>query len=548
MRARLRLAVANANVLRLALGWCGWITAESAYAVVVLVIAYQAGGTPAVAVVGALRALPRAILAPLGSALADRYPRANVIVAVQAARAGLVLLMAGAVALRLSVALVYVVVLVIGAVSSPFRPAVYSLIAQLVDRPDELTAANSLYSFVEAAASLVGPVLAAVLLQVTSAQIVFVLVSATLAVAAALTSGIRTEFRAPAHDGSATGWRDTLDPLRGFALLSRTPGVRLVFALFSAQMLMQGLLTVFVVVAAVTLLGLGEPGVGSLLAAVGAGGIAGAVVAMAVIKRRGLAPAFAAGLSLWGIPLIVIGVWANRPVAFVALAAVGLGNAVESVSGFTLFQRVVPDHLLGRAFGALWSSVTLTMAVGSLLAAPMISAFGLRTAMIASGSALLLLLALSWPGLRHVDRHVRVPERELALLRGLPLFQSLPLVSLERLARSLRREHVRCGDDVVTQGDPGDRYYVIDRGSFTVLVDGREVASLGAGAGFGEIALLHQERRSATVRAASDGEVYSLDGRTFVLAVTGHVPTDRTALDIARGHLDADRARASQEG
>lgn len=136
LRAKAQLALANGNLWRLALGWCGWITAESAYSVVVLVIAYQAGGTAAVAVVGALRALPRAFLAPLGSALADRYPRALVIVAVQAARAALVLLMAATVALHASVAIVYVVVLVIGAVSSPFRPAVYALIAQLVDRPE----------------------------------------------------------------------------------------------------------------------------------------------------------------------------------------------------------------------------------------------------------------------------------------------------------------------------------------------------------------------------------------------------------------------------
>jgi MFS family permease len=541
-----RLVVGNANLLRLGLGWGGWITGEAAYVVALLVIAYQRGGTTAVAVVSALRVVPAAFLAPVGAVLADRYPRAAVIAGVQAGWAALMLVMTAAVALKLSLAAVDVLVVVTAAVSSPLRPAVNALIAQLVDRPEELTAANSLYSFVEAAGTLLGPVLAAVLLGVTSDQMVFLGVALILAITASATSGIATEFRLPVL-GRSGGWRAAaLEPLLGFATVSRTAGVRLIVALFAAQAMMRGLLNVFVVVAAVSALALGQAGVGSLLAVVGAGGIAGSLASMTLIRRRGLAPAFAGGLSLWGLPLVFIGLWTNRPVALVALAALGVGNAVEDVSGFTLFQRVLPDHLLGRAFGALWASVTLAMAIGSLLAAPMVSAMGLRRAMIISGTALLVMLALSWRALRHLDRHVVAPERELALLRALPLFKPLPLVSIERLARSLHREQVHEGVDVVRQGDRGDRYYVVDHGRFGVSVDGREARTLGPGDSFGEIALLRQERRSATVRALEDGEVYWLDGRTFVLVVTGHGPTDRTALDIAHGHLAADRERLSR--
>ena len=542
--ANARLALANPNLRRLAVGWGGWITGESAYVVALLVFAYQGGGTADVAIVGALRVVPAGLLAPLGSALADRYPRAAVIATVHAASAALMLAMTAAVALHLSLVAVDVLVIVTAAVSSPFRPAVNALIAQVVDRPEELTAANSLYSFVEAAGTLFGPVLAAILLRLTSAEFVFLAIAGVLAVAASVTSGIRTDYRA-ALVGASVGWRAAaLEPLLGFVTVGRTPGVRLVFALFTAQAMMRGLLNVFVVVAAVTVLGLGQAGVGSVFAIVGVGGIVGSFASMGLIRLRGLASAFAGGLSLWGLPFVAIGLWTNRSVAFAALAALGLGNAVLDVSGFTLFQRVLPDHLLGRAFGALWTSVTLAVAAGSLIAAPLVSAFGLQRAMIVSGSALVVMLALSWPALRHLDRQVVVPERELTLLRALPLFAPLPLVSIERLARSLHREEVREGVDVVRQGDAGDRYYVVEHGRFSVLVNAQQARILGPGDSFGEIALLHQERRSATVRALVDGEVCWLDGRTFVLAVTGHRPTDRAALDIARGHLEADRARS----
>jgi len=543
--AHARLALANANLLRLAVGWGGWITAEAAYIVALLVIAYRSGGTAAVAIVAALRVVPAALLAPLGAALADRYPRAWVIAVVQAAWAALMLLTAAAVALHLAIAVVDVLVIVTAAVSSPFRPAVNALIPQLVDRPEELTAANSLYSLVEAAGTLIGPLLAAVLLDLTSAPWVFLAIAAILAAAASATWGITTEFRAPPLV-AAGGWRAAMEPLLGFATLSRTAGVRLVFALFAAQTLMRGLLNVFVVVAAVAVLGIGQAGVGSLFAVVGAGGILGSLVSMGLIRRRGLAPVFATGLSMWGLPLVVIGLWTSRPVAFAALAVLGLGNAILDVSGFTLMQRVMPDHLLGRAFGALWASVTLTLALGSLIAAPLISAFGLQRAMVVSGAALVMVVGLSWPALRQLGRQVVVPEHELDLLRALPLFGPLPLVSIERLARSLHREHVCAGVDVVRQGDQGDRYYVVEQGRFRVIVDGRDAGTLSAGDSFGEIALLHRERRSATVRALADGDVYWLDGRTFVLAVTGHAPTDQAALHIAGEHLEADRQRSTR--
>jgi hypothetical protein len=285
---------------------------------------------------------------------------------------------------------------------------------------------------------------------------------------------------------------------------------------------------------ALDLLELGSSGPGFLNAAVGVGGLAGAVLALALVGRQRLAGDFGLGLILWGIPIALIGVWPHEAPALVLLAVVGIGNTLVDVAALTLLQRAAPDEVLARVFGVIESLLVGAIGLGAILAPVLVSAFGADGALIATGAFLAVLAAVSWPRLARIDAETAVPEREVALLTSLPLFAPLPPVTVEHLARSLRPVRVAAGEEIVREGEPGDRFYVVASGEVEVAADGKPLRTLGPGEYFGEIALLRPVPRTATVIARADAELLTLDRDEFVAAVTGH-PESRDAADAVIG-------------
>ena len=94
------------------------------------------------------------------------------------------------------------------------------------------------------------------------------------------------------------------------------------------------------------------------------------------------------------------------------------------------------------------------------------------------------------------------------------------------------------GHVVFSQGDIGDRYYVIESGAAEVIGDGRVIATLGQGDGFGEIALLRRIRRTATVRAANALRLQALRSDHFLPVVLGYTPSAREAGTVVESMLD----------
>jgi CRP-like cAMP-binding protein len=130
-----------------------------------------------------------------------------------------------------------------------------------------------------------------------------------------------------------------------------------------------------------------------------------------------------------------------------------------------------------------------------------------------------------------------VPEAELELLRRLPVFAPLPPVALEQVATHLSRVHFRAGDAVFRQGDHGDSFYVVVDGEVMVAPTGRPAVTLGPGDSFGEIALLRDVPRTATVIARTDAELLALERDVFIAAVTGHAPSAEAADAVIATHL-----------
>ena len=522
----------NPDLRRLQYGFAGSVIGEWAFGVALAVYAFHHGGATAVGVVGLVRTFPAALAAPFTGLAGDRFPRERVMMVSDLSRT---LLAAGAAIAAFAgfPIVVYALSVLLSLAARTFAPAQSALMPKLARTPEELTAANVVSSTIEASGIFIGPVIGGLLLAATSPPWVFVFTAIGFAWSASFIARIHVDFeRAPLESHGVLR-----HALAGFRTLGSEPRLRLLVGLFGAQTLVYGALTVLIVVASIDLLDLGESGVGFLNSAMGVGGLVGAIVAILLVGKRHLAGSFAFGIVLWGLPLALIGIWPSPVVALVLLAVLGLGNTLVDVAGFTMLQRAVPDAVLARAMAVMESIFVGTIGLGSILAPLLISLVGVRWALIVTGSLLPLLAALFWKRLLRIDADTVVPEEQLGLLRAIPIFAPLPSATLEHLAASLQPVAFTSGDVVFKQGDHGDRFYVVDEGEVEISLDGAPPKVEGRGGYFGEIALLRDIPRTATVTAKTDVDLYALDRDEFIAAVTGHAPSADAADEVVGARL-----------
>ena len=526
--AALGRVLRNPEMRRALIAWMGGWAAEWAWLVALFVYAFGAGGLAVVGLVGLARTLPAAILAPALGSLTDRFPRQRVLLGVHAGRALLIGLATVAVAAGWSPLVVYVIGSLDALLAVLHRPTHASMLPSLARSPDELVGANVASSTVEAVGILAGPVIGGALVASGAVPLPFAAPSLIFLLAAASVAGLQPAQQVRA--GAKGGIADTL--LGGLHALRDHPHAALLLGILAVQTLVRGVLSVLIVAGAVQLLSMGEEGVGFLNAAIGAGGFVGALSAMALVGRSRLASGVVLGLVLWGTPILVTGIVPAVWVALLAMAVLGAGNAVLDVAAFTLLQRSVPNAVRGRVFGVLEALVMLTVGIGAAVGPLLVSALGVQGAFIATGAVLPVLGLVAWRGIAAADRRAVIPERELTLLRGVPMLQVLPLTVLEQLASDLRPMRYAAGDVVIEQGAAGDRFYVIGSGEVEVEADDRVVRRMGPGESFGEVALLRDVPRTADVVAISDLELYAVGRDAFVCAVTGDRQSMREADEV----------------
>ena len=514
----------NDGLRRIQLASAASVVGTWAYGIVVFVYSYEHGGATAVGVVGLARWFSAALASPFASVLGDRYDRRWVMAASDLARAALIGGAALAVFGGAPPVVVYILAVLVSVVATAFRPAEAALIPSLARTPEELTAANVAASTIESVGTFAGPAIGGLLLAAVGTSVAFLVTGAAMLWSAVLIAGIRSSGQAKEQaDPEAVSIPDEL--LAGFRTIARERRMRVLVGLFSAQTFVDGMLTVLIVVIALKLLHTGEAGVGFLNSAVGVGGVLGAVAAAALVGRKRLAADFGLGIFIWGVPIALIAVWSNQVFVLVLLAIVCLGNTIVDVSGMTLLQRSAPDEVLARVFGVLESLLLLSVGLGAVVAPLLLTWLGTRGALIVAGSLLPLIMIPAWPRLNAIDRMTKAPVERLQVLRANPIFAPLSVSTLEQLAHALDEVTAPVGEEIVRQGDHGDRFYLIEDGTLDVYVDGELVQSLGPGDSFGEIALLRDVPRTATVTARTEVVLYALDRRHFIAAVTGSGPS-----------------------
>jgi MFS family permease len=525
------------DLLRAQLSFAATWTAEATFTVAIAVVAFHDGGAAAVGIVAFVRLAPTALFTPFGAAFADRFPRDRVLALSCLIRAVAGVAVASVVAAGGPRLAVYTLAVVSTAAFRLFRPAHSALLPGLCNTPFELSSANVVRGLLDSVGTLLGPLTAALLLYLGSPPAVF-----ATGAALSLTSGVlllRLSYDAPPRERPQPLRRIAHETVEGFQALARYRDAGLLIGLALAQSLTQGFLTVFVVVLALEELGMGAPGVGFLTAAIGAGAVAGSFGASMFVTGRRLAVLVGAGVLLWGLPLSLSGALPLQPVVLGLMCVVGIGNALVDIGLHTLPARLVPEELLARVFGAKASLTALSGAAGAIITPFAIHLLGIRVAMVALGLIAPALTVLAWRRLRAIDATIAHRDAEIAVLNHVAMFRPLPMPAIDHLARHVEVVRVDAGQVVCRQGDDGDRFYLIEGGAADVIGDGRLIRTLGSGDGFGEIALLGDTSRTATVRARTALRLYAVAGRHFRSTISGYASSRREADALVLDRLSA---------
>jgi Cyclic nucleotide-binding domain/Major Facilitator Superfamily len=409
--------------------------------------------------------------------------------------------------------------------------------------PEELTASNSLSSTVEGAGVMLGPIVNSVLIVRGGPAAVCAVFAGLMAFSALLASNVRVHAAPKPHRHDVRVERLLEAASEGFRELRGDRPAAALTALGGTQFLLLGMLDVFYPLLAIEVLAIGTDGAGLLAAAVGLGGLAGAAATAVLVGRRRMASPIGSALGVTAGSFAGIAVVTGVGPVLGFLGIVGAARSFFDVATRTLLQRSVGDRILARVFGVQEALAMAATALGAASVPLLVAAFGERLAFAAAGGMVAALGVVAVPSLRALDRRASLPDPDRFALAGrVPMFSVLSQPALERLTTALVTVEVPHGRTFIREGDPGDRFYLIVEGEAEVSSGGDRVARLGRGDYVGEIALLRDVPRTATVRALTDLKLAALERDDFLAAVSiwgaGHRATVDAEVDRRLGDLD----------
>lgn len=530
-----RAVARDPTLLRVVGAYVLFILTEYSVWIAMLVYAYSRGGPLVAGVVALAQLVPAALGAPVFAALVDRRSPVVLLAGGYLVQAGGMAATAAAIGLHLPLA-AYAAAVVASTAVTTTRPAQSTLIPSLAVTPNQLTAANVVLGWAEAAGIAVAGSLTGALISLGGIASVFAVCAALAVVGALLVVALRVPALAAPSDQASQLVAGLTASLR---LALREPRLRLMLALLTAEAIVLGALDLLFVILAVTVLGRPQAWAGFLNSAFGVGAILAGAVGVLLVGRR-LGPSIVAAALLLSSTLAVLAAGLGLGWTVTLLIAAGASQAVLSVASRSLLQRSVPADLLGRVFGLLEALTMAGLALGAVLV-PVLMHFGGSLLTLLGVAAVLPIAAIAGGrALFALDAEAPVPVVQVALLRSLPLFAELPAPALEGLAAALKPVELPAGAILIRQGEEGDTYYAIAAGQLDVMQDGRLLRRCGRGDGVGEIALLRAVPRTASVVARTDAMAYELASEPFLTAVVGHAGTQRRAHSIAEARLAAD--------
>lgn len=522
------------RLIRYAIGNALATLAEWGALIGLLVHVFERSGPDAVGIASFTAILPYVFIAPFTARFAQRFRSATVRVVGMAGQSFGFGIAAAAVALDWPIWTAVLGIAIGYTAATSLRPAAAVLLPAIVRSSRELTTANVWVGYGDTSALLLGPLMTTVLLAVQGPAASLAGCAVISLCAAALTVPFVRNGPPPAvhdHDHDDDGLRPRqrrallraiTGPFGDVARVVKRPGARAVLLVAAAQFVMVGASDVIWVVIAGEHLDLGNAGAGVLSALFGAGSLLCATVSGPAARRSRLAPMMIGCLVLIALGCLVLGAAIALVTVIVLVPLIGFSRGLVDVLARVLLQRSAPPSELASVFGAAETISGLGGLAGSLIAQVLIAWSGADAALITLGVLFVLAAAALARPLRAADDAADVPVVAMSLLRRLPVFAPLPAWSLEVVARSARELEVGDGSAVINQGEHGDAFYAVVDGEFLVTCDGEQVRSVRRGDGFGEIALIADIPRTATVTASGHGSLLTIDRDAFLLAVTGY--------------------------
>lgn len=501
---------------RIGVSFASW-----SFAIALGVYGFDAHGVVGVGLVATVRLLPGAIASPFAGLLADRYPRQLVLVFACLAMAAVLAGAAMAAALDAPAAVVFVFPALFAIASCAYTPAEAALFPLLARTPQELSASNVNHAAMENAGFIVAAISAGLLLTATSPGVVFSVAATVMVLMTVVLLAVRKDSR-PEYEDEEELRGAVRELTLGMRTIAANPAVRLSALTLVALLLFEGFADVILVVMALELLHLEEGSVGFLNASWGIGALVGGAGLALLLDRGHLVPAIAGGSLFLGAATVLPGIWPHEATSYIAWFGIGIGFVFVEVAGKTLMQRLSDDETMGRVVSSLESGRLAAMALGSLGAIVLIEVLHPRGALIALGALMPVFVLVCWTRMRAYEIGAPVAEGPYRLLRENSIFAPLPVATVERLSHDLTAVDFAAGKDVIVQGEHGDRFFLIERGQVEVFEDDKFRRHEGPGESFGEIALLHDVPRTATVRATVDTRLLVLERDQFLFAVTGH--------------------------
>lgn len=505
---------------RIELGFAGFAIAEYGTWLAGIVYAYELGGADEAGLFAVVLLAPALVVAPLAAFAADRYPSGRVLAVGYALQSVAMFLTAAGIASDAGRVVVYGTAMLASAAVTLTRPAIGVALPNVTHTPSDLTAANVVTGFAEYCGMFLGPGLAGLLIHGWGVALPFAMGGVATGAAALLALGVSVESHVveAKRPGGAIG--DTIDGLRA---LRRHRGARTTIEMLSIGAIVIGAADVLFVAVAdqITAGDIGRAGMFGT--AFGVGAMVGSFATLALVGRARLTPPIALAVGVLGVGLAALSTVTGTGLALLLFGVMGAGESLLRVAASTLIQRVAPIDVIGRFFGVAEGIRMFSLAIGSGAIGLLIAKLGFERGLLVAGLAVPALLLVRIGPLFRIDRNAVVPDEEvLRAILGDDLFASLPSPTIERLAADIGRRSVPAGTVVIAEGEVGDRYYLVERGRADVTMAGRHVRTVEPGGSFGEIALLHDVPRTATVTAADDLELLTVEREAFLQAVTGH--------------------------
>lgn len=528
-----REASRNSRLRRVLLAYFVFNVAEWATWIALLVWAFDRDGVRGSSVIALVQLVPAALLAPVAAQLLTRLSRSRALLAGYVAQTSAQLLLGAALLSDAPYAVVAVAAAYYSVSMTLTRPAHNALVPELCETTGELTASNAAAGMTESAATFAGPLISGVVVAAWApGGLAVVMGAATLVGVLAVGWGLQAR---PGGDDSVAEAPPAPAPDRaGIRDVLGDSSARFLVAMVAAEYALVGMMDILLVVLALDVLDLSAAGPGILNSALGVGGLVGALFTFTLIGRQRLAPALVLGALGAGVAFAVAGLVPATAVVLVLLAVSGGGKLFFDVASRTFVQRLLADRLLGAVFGLSEAVMMAGLAFGSVAAPVLVHLVGARTAFLVAGSFLpVVVLAFTIP-LRRMDAAAVVPAEVVALLQSVPVLALLPSRIIERLAIEATEAEEPAGTAVVTEGDGGRHFYVVADGHLDVTRGEEWIRTLGPGDWFGELALLRDVPRTATVTAREPVTLWVVERDAF-LASVGATPG---SLQAVREHGD----------